>query len=123
MAVLLFKYRLVDREEQTNSIVMKLQEYICGNLNDDLSLTRLGEYVHLNPSYLSRLYKQITGTGLSDFISEQRLQKAKTLLCMGDMKIHDIAFELGYNSGIAFTRFFKKMTGMTPQEFRDFNRG
>ncbi len=122
LAVLLFQYRLVEKEEQTNTIIVKLQEYICDNLHDDLSLTRLGGYVHLNSSYLSRLYKQITGSSLSDFISEQRLQKARALLCTSNMKILDIALLLGYNSGIAFTRFFKKMMGMTPQEFRDINK-
>lgn len=119
LAQFLFKFRIQDKEEQTNHLVTKLQLYIQNNLGGDLSLTNLGELVHLNPSYLSRLYKQLTGVSLSDYIADKRMAKAKTLLLDYSMKIGEIAVVVGYHSGIAFTRFFKKMEGMTPQEYRD----
>lgn len=119
LASILFEFRAVEREQQTNKLVMKIQKYIMNHLNSDLSLTLLGEHVHLNPSYLSRLYKQLTGTGLSDYIAEQRIYKAKKLLREGELKIHEISTAVGYNSSIAFTRFFKKIIGIPPQDYRD----
>lgn len=104
--------------ERTNRIVREIEVYIEEKLSSDLSLTKLGEHLHINPSYLSRLFKQLSGHKLSDYIAEVRLRKSKELL-RTPMKIHEIAEEVGYLSGIAFARFFKKYTSMTPQEYRD----
>ena len=119
LAAFLLELQALEREQQTNHLVEEIQEYINNHLDDDLSLTRLGELVHLNPSYLSRLYKQLTGIGLSDYIAQQRIAKAKKLLTESRMKISDITTSVGYNSAIAFTRFFKKAVGVTPQDYRD----
>lgn len=119
VALVLLDLQALEREQQTNHLVEEIQEYINNNLEEDLSLTRLGELVHLNPSYLSRLYKQLTGTGLSDYIAQQRIARAKKLLTESKMKISDITTSVGYNSAIAFTRFFKKAVGLTPQDYRD----
>lgn len=121
LAGVLFKIRAESQHEQTNHVVNDVQEFIGNNLHFDLSLTQLSSHVHLNPSYLSRLYKQITGISLTDYITEQRIRKARELLSRKDMKIQEISQALGYNSGTAFTRFFKKIVGVTPQEFRDDN--
>ncbi|WP_164821421.1 response regulator [Paenibacillus koleovorans] len=107
-----------DASERTNRIVREIEAYIQRKLSSDLSLTALGEHLHINPSYLSRLFKQLSGYNLSDYIAEVRLRKAKELL-RSSMKIHEIAEAVGYLSGIAFARFFKKYTGLSPQEYRD----
>ncbi|MFS0726448.1 response regulator transcription factor [Paenibacillus sp. 1P07SE] len=119
LAVYLFQHSSFEQEDRSNRLVQNIQQYILSHLKEDLSLTRLGERVHLNPTYLSRLYKQITGEGISDYIMEARMERAKALLEHSELKIHEIAEEVGYQSGIAFTRFFKKMIHFTPQEYRD----
>jgi len=119
VADILFKYRIIECEQGTSNLVMKIQKYITYHLHEDLTLTRLGELVFLNPSYLSRLYKQLTGTGLWDYVCEQRINTAKQLLKESNLKIYEIAASVGYNSGIAFDRFFKKATGITPNEYRE----
>lgn len=121
LAMYLFQHSSFEQEDRSNRLVQDIQQYILNHLKDDLSLTRLGEHVHLNPTYLSRLYKQITGEGISDYIMEARMDRAKTLLEHGELKIHEIAEQVGYQSGIAFTRFFKKMINFTPQEYRDMH--
>jgi len=107
---------LVDRERE---VIRKIKQYISANLSGDLSLARIGEEVGFNPSYLSRLYKQITGEGLSDYIVAKRLELAKALLAKPHIRIHDIAIELGFDSPAYFARFFKKQTGTTPTEYRE----
>jgi len=82
-------------------------------------LVRLADQVHFNPSYLSRLFKQKTGLNLSDYISDIRVQKAKELLQDMNMKIYEVAQALGYSSSANFVRFFRKATGISPQEYRD----
>ncbi|RAP74583.1 response regulator [Paenibacillus montanisoli] len=106
------------QHERTHQIITKLQQYIRGNLGGDLSLTSLSEIVYLNPAYLSVLYKQQTGTNLSEYIAELRLEKAKELLTDTPLKIHEIADRVGFETSGYFIRFFKKRIQLTPQEYR-----
>ncbi|RAP73555.1 response regulator transcription factor [Paenibacillus montanisoli] len=116
----LFSHRSDEQEERTNELVLRLHDYIEQHLSGDVSLTRLGEVVSLNPSYLCRLYKQITGSILTDFIAEAKIGKAKELLVKsGQLRITDISKAVGFDSPAYFSRFFKKYTKMTPQEYRD----
>ncbi|MBP1988725.1 helix-turn-helix transcriptional regulator [Paenibacillus eucommiae] len=112
-------YRSNGREEVTHDAVIKVHEYINNQISTDISLHQLADHVQLNPSYLSRLYKQITGNGLSEYLTEFRDRRAKDLLQKSHMKVHEIAATLGYNSSHAFIRFFKKKNQVTPQVFRN----
>lgn len=121
LAKWIFEHNSNEQEHRSLRLIQEIQRYILDNLNQDLSLTRLGEQAHMNPTYLSRLYKQVTGKGISDDIMEARVKKAKALLESSHRKIHEIAEDIGYQSGVAFTRFFKKIMNMTPQEYRDMH--
>ncbi|MCD9020660.1 response regulator [Cohnella silvisoli] len=101
------------------SLVHRLRQYIDANLSGDLSVIRLGEVVSLNASYLSRLYKQLTGESLSDTIMSTRLSAANRKLRETDDKVQDIAAQVGFESAAYFNRFFKKASGLTPQEYRE----
>ena len=57
---------------------------------------------------------------ISDYISDIRVKKAKQMLENPNMKVNAVAEALGYGTATNFTRFFKKMTNMTPQEYREF---
>lgn len=110
------------RENADNSIravISHVQEYIVQHLGEDISLTKLAEYVHVNASYLSRVFKQETGSNLKDYIWELRLNRACELLRRPDLRIHEISAQLGFQTSSYFSYFFKKGTGMTPREFRD----
>ena len=99
--------------------IATIQRYIQDHLNEDLSLIRLADIVHLNPSYLSRMYKKATGFNLNHYINIIRLNKAKELLKNSNLKIHEIASHVGYLSGSYFTQFFKRETKISPQHYRD----
>ncbi|MDF2669481.1 MAG: response regulator, partial [Paenibacillus sp.] len=96
-----------------------VNQYILSHLHDDLSLVRLAEVVFLSPTYLSKLYKQASGIGLSNYINEARITRAMELLKDNRYKIHEIAGMVGMESPTYFTRFFKRTTNMSPQEYRD----
>lgn len=114
----LFEHKSSEQKRTTNKAVLEIQDYIDNNLCGDLSLTRIGNHVNLNPSYLSRLFKQMMDKNLTDYITEIRIKKAKELLHK-TMKIQDIAEAVGYYSGTSFARVFKMRVNMTPQEYRD----
>jgi len=118
---ILFEIKDSEEEKRAQDVIGIVQKHINEHLHlqDEVSLVRLAEIVYFNPSYLSRLFKQVTGKNLSDYISECRIKKAKKLLENPDYKIHEISEAVGYLSATNFARFFKKITSMTPQEYRD----
>lgn len=107
--------RITDQSQ----ILIVIHAYIKNHLEDDLSLTRIAQVVSLNPSYLSRWYKRITGKGISDYIYEKRVERSKELLLGSTYKMHEISAKVGFSDQHYFYRFFKKAIGCTPQEYRD----
>ncbi|BBI32876.1 response regulator [Cohnella abietis] len=119
LASLIIAWNMEEQEQSTHEVVKKVHDFIESHISADISLIHLADHVNLNPSYLSRLYKQITGNGLSDYLTEYRDRKAKEMLKKSNLKVHEIAAQLGYNSSHAFIRFFKKQNRVTPQEYRE----
>ncbi|MNP47625.1 HTH-type transcriptional regulator YesS [compost metagenome] len=75
--------------------------------------------VYLTPSYLSKLFKQETGLTLTEYITEIRIRKAKQLLRSSPgMKVHKIGAEVGYPDPAYFNKLFKRMVGVTPNEYK-----
>jgi two-component system, response regulator YesN len=109
---------LVKKEDASTLVIAKLHLYISERLNEDLSLQTLAEYIAHSPTYLSKLYKRKTGKSLSQYITEQRMNLGKNLLINTNKKIYEIAAEIGYEQQY-FIRYFKKMYGITPQQYRE----
>lgn len=123
LAELIFEQKQTENIYESDEIVRRVHEYVAANLEKDLSLNRLADLVYLAPFYFSRLYKQKTGKSITDHIAELRIQRAKQLLSDPQLKIAEIGTRLGYHSPPYFTRFFKKATQLTPQEYRDAIKG
>lgn len=119
VAVGIFEIQEAKLKKRSDAAVEKIQKYIRGNLGGDLSLSTLADMAYFNPKYLSRLFKQVTGINLSEYISEIKLDRVKGLLKQNSLKVYEIAEHVGYYSAPCFTRFFKKATAMTPQEYRE----
>ena len=115
----IFLQQNTEQENRAAIAIQRLQKYIQENPGGDLSLSSLADLVYFNPKYLSRLFKQVSGVNLSDYIQNVRLKKVCELLRDSALKVHEIAAYIGYFSAPCFTRFFKKAMGMTPQEYRD----
>ncbi|TYP76837.1 response regulator transcription factor [Paenibacillus methanolicus] len=115
----LFSFKQQDEAEKATSVIDRICQYIEAHLSEDLSLVRLAEINYFNPSYLSRFFKQEKGINLSEYIDQCRLRQAKELLKASELKVREVSVYVGYEAAHSFTRFFKKATGMTPQEYRD----
>ncbi|MDQ6422417.1 response regulator [Paenibacillus sp. LHD-117] len=113
-----FEWNTLNGTLLPTEVVNKVHRYIEEHIATDISLNALADYVGLNPSYLSRLYKQSTGIGLSKYVNDFRNVTAQDMLLNTSMKVNEIAAALGYNSALAFIRFFKKQNDSTPLEFR-----
>lgn len=119
LAECLFEQKHNDHIYSEDDLVKHIRLYVEHNLAGDLSLTRIGEVVGYNPYYLTKLYRRITNEALTDFIASVRLAKARKLLEQGDVIVQDISKSIGFMTEHSFYRFFKKATGLTPQEYRE----
>lgn len=102
----------------SSATVTKIRQYIRSRLSEEITRDELAASVYLNPAYLSRLFKKETGLSISDVIIQERLQKAKQLLEETELKITDIAEQVGYTSLGSFSNLFKRIVGVTPQQYR-----
>jgi len=99
--------------------ITAVMQYIDAHYSQKLSLSELGEVVHMSPSYLSHIFSKITGFSLWDYIIARRIERAKHLLLSTDRKVLDIAFECGFQNSVHFNKCFRRQTGMTPGEYRE----
>ncbi|OZQ65409.1 hypothetical protein CA600_14155 [Paenibacillus sp. VTT E-133280] len=115
---ILFEIR-AHRLEMSGTAVETIKRWISANYNQHADLNTLANMVFLTPSYLSKLFKQETGLTLTDYITEIRLRKAKHLLKNApDLKIHEIGAEVGYGDPAYFNKLFKRVVGVTPNEYK-----
>ena len=86
---------------------------------EDLTAEKLCQQVYVSPQYLSRLFVRYLGCSVYEYLTNYRITKAKELLLMRrDRKIQEIAHDVGYTDSSHFIVMFKKLTGMTPAQFR-----
>lgn len=99
--------------------ISKAVAYIQEHYNEPLSLKEVAEHVYLNIWYFSDLFKREVGKSFTDFIIDLRIQKAKELLKNKKLKLYQLAYEVGINEPSYFSQLFKRVTGMSPKEYRD----
>lgn len=95
-----------------------LTKWMNENYNTDLSLETMASYIGCSPAYTSKLFKKETGSDIISYLSGIRVEHAKELLCTTQLTIAEIAVSSGFNNQQTFIRNFKKITGLTPTEYR-----
>jgi YesN/AraC family two-component response regulator len=83
------------------------------------SLEDTAAYIHMNPNYLSRFFKQKTGENYSDYLIRLKMKKALDLMNNHGLKTYHISEMVGYNNPNNFTRAFKKLFGKAPKDYRN----
>lgn len=101
-------------EEQT---VKRAKEYINQHFAEDVALEDVAGYVYLNPIYFSRFFKQHTGTTMTEYLTQVRMNAAIELFKTHKYKVYTISEMCGYKSSKYFAKAFKEFTGYTPTEY------
>ena len=97
----------------------ELEEAIHERLADsELSLKNLAFQLGFSPSYLSVLIKKELGLPFQDYLIQERMKKAKLLLLTTDLKIYEIAEQVGFEDMNYFSQRFKQVVGLTPRQFK-----
>ncbi|WP_284639334.1 helix-turn-helix domain-containing protein [Paenibacillus silviterrae] len=107
---------------KSGNLVSLIEKYIQENYTKDLGLEQISGEMGVSVKYVSRVFKEKTGTNLTDYITQVRLEKAKELLIQTDMRVNDIAEQTGIPSRTTFLRVFKKAEGVAPNEYRTIHR-
>jgi two-component system response regulator YesN len=118
------RYMLIDKKEHTNqqhNLIRKVAELIEERVKENWTVKQLAEQFNLNASYLSVLFKKEMGTTISDFVQETRINLAKKLLQDPNIKVYEVADQVGIQTSAYFTYLFKKIVGLTPQKYRDYH--
>lgn len=106
------------RLQHRSAVKMSCEPSIAEHLENELRREELAEAVHLNPDYMARLFKKETGLNLKDYIIQQKMQEAQSLLCTTNLPISLIAAKVGYTNFGHFSTSYKKFYHKTPQEER-----
>lgn len=106
------------RKNRSAKIIEKAKEYILENYSKDISLKSVSEYVFLNASYFSFLFKNETGKNFVDYLIETRVDVAKKLLHQPEIKVYEISKMVGYNETTSFNRTFKRIVGVAPSDYK-----
>ena len=108
-------------EKENNRLIQKAKEYINKNYDKNITLETICDSISVSKNYFCYLFKKVMGISIWDYLTHMRVEKAKELLKQTDLKNYEISYKVGYENPSYFTKTFKKLTGLTPQEFRDRN--
>lgn len=92
--------------------------YVEKNFNRQLKLEEVADYFHLNKCYFCSVLKKELGKTFSQIVNEVRVKKSKELLREGNLPTLSIALSVGFNNQNYFNMTFKKLTGVTPLQYR-----
>ena len=101
-----------------SSMIDKIKTYMEQNYDKEVSLESVSSYVGMNASYLSRFFKQQTGSNFLDYLSSLRMQKATEYLTDPSYRLLDICYLVGYKSPNHFNKIFRQYYSCTPAEYR-----
>ncbi|OAS22684.1 helix-turn-helix domain-containing protein [Paenibacillus oryzisoli] len=121
VAVQIMEYHTTDATDDDPGTALERQilAYIEQNIYNEISLSSLSEGIHMNSSYVSRIYKSVMGSNFSEHLAGIKMKHAESLLRETDLSIKEIAAKLGYSSPRYFANVFKENFGCTPKSYRD----
>ena len=96
--------------------------YLQAHYREDISVAQIAQRLGMSENYLSRTFNKSMGMSIPNYVNNYRMTKAQDYLRNTNMKIYEIADALGYNSVSYFNTAFRRVTGITPAQYRNRNR-
>jgi len=107
--------------QQKNSeppVITKARAFIHEHQTEELSLGQVAKAVNMSSYYFCKTFKKVVGINFTDYVARVRIEKSKNLLLNPNLRVSEIAFEVGFQSLTHFNRVFKKVLGQSPTEYR-----
>ena len=109
---------VMQRENAEPPMITKAKDFIREHHTEDLSLLQVAQVANANHFHFCRLFKRSTGLSFTNFLSRVRIEKSKNLLNNPQLRVSEIAYEVGFQSLTHFNRVFQKLLGQSPTEYR-----
>lgn len=106
------------KETKEQKPITEARKYIQEHYLEPLKLEDVSKHIGFNATYFSSVFKKETGKNFLDYVTELRMNKAKQLLCSGEMSVNDVAEAVGYQDLKYFSRLFKKNAGISPSDYK-----
>lgn len=107
------------REQSERMPVNKAKAWIQAHLTEPLTIQSIAEQIPMNPTYFCEQFKLQTGETVHDYLTRQRMKAAAALLIRSELKMHEIAAEVGYKDVKYFSRQFRKYFGVLPSRYKE----
>lgn len=109
----------MEKRSEVRSVdtISAVKTYINEHISGDLTLDHVSEQVFISPKYLSKLFKEETGISYSEYVTNQRMERARELIASREFTIEQVANTVGYNTPAYFIKKFKEIHGCTPKNF------
>ncbi|MDD3334808.1 MAG: response regulator [Eubacteriales bacterium] len=108
-----------DKEKTSQSIVEQAKQYIDQHFAKDITLNSISREMHVSPYYFSKLFKATTEQNFIEYLTQLRMENAKSRLSGTNQSVKEICLSIGYNDPNYFSRSFKKYAGLSPSEYRE----
>jgi AraC-like DNA-binding protein/ligand-binding sensor protein len=115
---LLSNQMVVRQENAEPPVITRAKEYIQEHQSEEISLGQVAKAVNTSTFYFCKMFKKVTGINFTDYLSRLRIEKSKNLLLNPNLRVSEIAFEVGFQSLTHFNRVFKRILGQSPTEYR-----
>lgn len=102
-----------------SEIITQAIAFIEENYAQKLTLRELSQHLHINESYLSKLFKKELDVNFTDYLNDLRIRKSLQLMDETNMSILEIAIQVGFDDQSYYTKIFKKVTGKTPRQYKN----
>jgi AraC-like DNA-binding protein len=99
-------------------VITKAKEFIAEHQTDDLTLSQVARAVNTSTFYFCKMFKKVTGLNFTDYVSRLRVERARNLLLNKNLRVSEIAYEVGFQSLTHFNRVFKRILGVSPTQYR-----
>lgn len=100
-------------------IIIKAKEFILTHLTETISLRLVASAVNMSSFYFCKQFRKATGLSFTEFVARTRIEKAKLALVNPNLRVSEVAFNVGFQSLTHFNRVFKKIVGQSPSHYRD----
>lgn len=107
-----------NKKNQNPSIIDLVKQYVQERLHENITLKKISNMLHFNCAYLGQKFKDQESMSFNEYLLQQRMEKAKFLLEQTDMRIYEIANQVGYTEIDWFYKKFKEYTGSSANEYR-----
>lgn len=112
--------QLVLQEESAESPFSKrAKAFLAEHQSEEITLEEVAKALHVSTFYFCKMFKKATGLTFTDYLGRVRIERAKTLLLNPNLRISEVAYEVGFGSLTHFNRIFRKLVGESPSDFRE----